>query len=107
MARDDAASLNVRHVAQIDAEEVEDRERVVGEKLAAKLVARKRVSVDQCDADAARRQQRGERRSARARADDGDVYFHNTIPNRNGQSLRTSARGASTRDATSRASAIV
>ena len=84
MSRDDATAVNVRRLGNGDAEGVEDRQRVVGEELAAELVARKRVAVDERDGDAAPRQQGGERRAGRAGADDGDVYFHSSIPQRKG-----------------------
>src|SRR5436309_11256084 len=46
MPRHDAAARDVRRVGQRDAECVEDREGVVGEELAAELVAREGVAVD-------------------------------------------------------------
>ena len=68
-----AAAGDLRRSMQIDAEGIDDRERIVGKKLATEFVARKGVAVDECDGVAAPRQQRGQRRAARAGTDDCDI----------------------------------
>ena len=49
MASDDAASIDLWRVTEVDSEFFEEWQGVVGEKFAAQLVARKTVAVDQCD----------------------------------------------------------
>lgn len=90
------------------AEAVEDRERVVGEKLAAEFVARKGVAIVERDAGTASCEQRRERGAGRTGTDDRDVYFHSSSPKRNGHLRTTRAFAAPcTFLATSRASGSV
>ena len=103
----DAAAIDRWRGAQVDPKCLEDRQRVVREKLAAEFVARKGVAIGERYAVAAAGQKRGQRRSGRAAADDGDVYRHKSNPNRNGQARTASRRRALTRAPISRASAIV
>ena len=106
-----AAAGDLRRSMQIDAEGIDDRERIVGKKLATEFVARKGVAVDECDGVAAPRQQRGQRRAARAGTDDCDIcvnlrhlrmktlsadyaderrFLYSSSPNRNGITFTTS-----------------
>src|SRR5207244_6948688 len=94
---DDAAVRDRRRRREIDIERLGDRKRVVGEELAAQLVARKGVAIDQRDGEAACGEQRGQRGAGRSGADDRNVYrFHNRIPNRYGKAFTTSFRAAAT-----------
>jgi hypothetical protein len=74
---DDAAAVDVRRAGLVDrvqdAEGFQDGERVVGEELAAELIARKGIAIEQGHTRAALREERRERRAGRSGADDGDV----------------------------------
>src|SRR2546423_271210 len=107
MAAHYAASLDSRCGAQIDAERVEDRKRVIREEFAAQLVSRKGVAIDDRHTVTAAREKSGECRSGRAAADDRNIYFHKSSPKRNGHARTASTRLARTRFAISRASASV
>src|SRR5947209_5301741 len=107
MPADDAAPCDRRRIAKVDPESLDDREGVIRQKLATELVPGKRVAVDQRHGATAAGQKSGERRSGRARADNGDVYFHRSNPNRNGQARTTSAQRASTSVTIARTSSIV
>src|SRR5436853_1729935 len=100
----DAALLDGRRDAQVDAEGVDDRKRVIRQKLATEFVSRERVTIDDRQAVATAGQKSGESRSGRAAADDRDIYFHKSSPKRNGQARTASTRLARTRFAISRAS---
>ena len=76
MPADDAAARDLRRAVQVDAERVDDRQRVVRKKLAAEFVAREGVAIDERDGEPRRASKRGERRAAGAGADDGDIDVH-------------------------------
>ena len=52
-AADDATSMNVRRVAEVDVEMLDDGKGIVGEELAAQFVARESVAIEERDVDAA------------------------------------------------------
>jgi tellurite resistance protein len=73
MAADDTAASDRWCVAQGEAEALKDGEGVVREELAAQLVARKAIAIDERDGYSSAGEQSCQRRSGRAGADDRDV----------------------------------
>ena len=73
-AADDATACDRRRIAEIDSEVLDDRQRIVGEKLAAQLVARKRVAIDERDGTSSPCEERGEGRPGGTSADDRYVH---------------------------------
>ena len=125
-ARDFGCAVGIELVQHT--ERVDDRQRVVGQKLAAQLVARKGVAIDQCDRVAAPRQERSQRRSAGTGTDDRDIcvdlrhlrmktlsadyadvrrFLYSRSPKRNGTILTTSTRPAPVFSPTALASGVV
>src|SRR5712671_5124576 len=76
MTADYATTRDLRSAVEIDAERVDDRQRVVRKELAAEFVARKRVAIDERDGMTAPREKSSQCRAARAGADDGDIDIH-------------------------------